>query len=83
MEKLGRSGGAIGFALYLDLLEQLPTPRRGCDVDVLLLYDDPATVPAAMNPLMAAGKTVSAQKTIPPRLRYRQVLDLRKEGDVC
>ena len=83
MEKLGRTGGAIGFALYLDLLEQLPTPRRGFDVDVLLLYDDPAAVPAEMNKLIAAGKTVSAQKNIPDRLRYRQVLDLRKEAGVC
>ena len=83
MEKLGRTGGAIGFALYLDLLEQLPTPRRGCDVDVLLLYDDPTLVASAMKPLLAEGKTVSAQKNIPPRLRYRQVLDLRKEGTVC
>ena len=83
MEKLGRSGGAIGFALYLDLLEQLPAPRRGYDVDVLLLYDDPAGVCAAVEALVSAGKTVSAQKAIPHRLRYREVLDLRKEGRVC
>ena len=83
MEKLGRSGGAIGFALYLDLLEQLPTPSRGCDVDVLLLYDDPSLVPPVVNRLRAEGKTVSAQKAIPQRLRYQQVLDLRKEAAVC
>ena len=83
MEKLGRRGGAIGFALYLDLLEQLPAPRRGCDVDVLLLYDDAAKVPAAVDALVAAGKTVSAQKAVPDRLRYREVLDLRKEAGVC
>ena len=83
MEKLGRRGGAIGFALYLDLLEQLPGSRRGTDVDVLLLYDDPAAVPAAVEKLTAAGKTVSAQKGIPERLRYREVLDLRKEAMEC
>ena len=83
MEKLGRCGGAIGFALYLDLLEQLPVEKRGCDVDVLLLYDDPAAVPAAVEALVAAGKTVSAQKGIPERLRYKEVLDLRKEAGLC
>ena len=83
LEKLGRPGGAIGFALYLDLLEQLPRPRRGYDVDVLLLYDDPAAVPAAVETLTAAGKTVSAQKAVPERLRYREVLDLRKEAPAC
>ena len=83
MEKLNRNGGAIGFALYLDLLEQLPGSRRGYDVDVLLLYDDPAAVPAAVEKLTAAGKTVSAQKGIPERLRYREVLDLRKGAVTC
>ena len=83
LEKLGRSGGAIGFALYLDLLEQLPNPRRGSDVDVLLLYDDPAAVPAAVEDLTRSGKTVSAQKAIPHRLRFKEVLDLRKEASSC
>ena len=83
MEKLGRSGGAIGFALYLDLLEQLPEPRGGYDVDVLLLYDDPAAVPGRMAELTAAGKTAAAQRAVPDRLRYREILDLRKEAGVC
>ena len=83
MEKLGRTGGAIGFALYLDLLEQLPESRAGYDVDVLLLYDDPAAVAARVAELTAAGRTVSAQRAIPDRLRYRELLDLRKEADAC
>ena len=83
MEKLGRSGGAIGFALYLDLLEQLPGQTRGWDVDVLLLYDDPTAVPPVVERLTAAGKTVTAQKNTPERLRYREVLDLRKGAGVC
>ena len=64
MEKLGRSGGAIGFALYLDLLEQLPGSRRGFDVDVLLLYDDPVQVPAAVAQLTAAGKTYVVDRAL-------------------
>ena len=83
MEKLGRTGGAIGFALYLDLLEQLPQNAMDYDVDVLLLYDDPAAVPAAVAELTAAGKTVSAQRAVPQRLRCREILDLRKEAGVC
>ena len=83
MEKLGRRGGAIGFALYLDLLEQLPVQSRGWDVDVLLLYDDPVRVPPVVRKLAADGKTVSAQKAVPQRLRYREVLDLRKEAAEC
>ena len=83
MKKLGRPGGAIGFALYLDLLEQLPESRAGFDVDVLLLYDDPAAAAAEVSKLTATGKTVSAQRQKPQGLRYRELMDLRKEAGVC
>ncbi|MBQ7802008.1 MAG: ATP phosphoribosyltransferase regulatory subunit [Oscillospiraceae bacterium] len=86
MQKMERKSGAIGFALYLDLLEQLPAPKHDYDVDVLLLYGaetDPAAVAEAAARLIAEGKTVSAQKAIPPKLRHRELLDLRKEGAPC
>ncbi|MBS7263352.1 MAG: ATP phosphoribosyltransferase regulatory subunit [Eubacteriales bacterium] len=86
MRKMGRRSGAIGFAVYLDMLEQLaPRPRSG-DVEYLVLYDE--TVPteavaAQMARLTAEGHTVSAQKSVPGKLRYRKVLDLRKGGSSC
>ena len=86
MQKLERRCGAIGFAVYLDLLEQLPTQSRGYDVDVLLVYeaDTPkAAVAAQVAKLTQEGKTVSAQKNIPQKLRYQQLLRLSKEGKVC
>lgn len=45
MRKMGRKASAIGFAVYMDLVERLETRAPGSDCDVLLLYDD--TVPAA------------------------------------
>ena len=84
MKKLGRPDDkAIGFALYLDLLEQLPESRSGYDVDVLLLYDDPADAAREVAKLTAAGKTVSAQREENSPIRYRERLDLRKEAGVC
>lgn len=86
MRKLHRKSGAIGFALYLDLLEQLPGKRSEFDVDVLLIYDSDAqfgNVSETVQKLVAEGKTVSAQKNIPPKLRYRQIMKLGKEGTVC
>lgn len=83
MQKMEHRAGAIGFALYLDLLEQLPTPRNTFDVDVLLLYSDPCQAADAVESLTAAGKTVSAQRAIPPKLRYRELVDLRKEEATC
>ena len=83
MRKMDRRSGAIGFALYLDLLEQLPSRRGSFDVDVLVLYDNAESVVQTVEKLIAQGKTVSAQKAIPHKLRYRELLDLRKEAGSC
>ena len=53
------------------------------DVDVLLLYDDSRTageVAAAANALLAAGRTVRAEREVPGGLQYREVRDMRKEA---
>lgn len=84
MKKMGRKSGAIGFALYLDLLEQLRTEAPGYDVDVLLVYDgktDSKTVANKVNELIKSGKTVSAQKTVPEKLRYKEIVDLRRNSN--
>lgn len=84
MKKMGRKSGAIGFALYLDLLEQLRTEAPGYDVDALLVYDgktDSKTVANKVNELIKSGKTVSAQKTVPEKLRYKEIVDLRRDSN--
>ena len=86
MRKMERKAGAIGFALYLDMLEQLSGDPDEFDVDVLLIYrkdTDPARVAQAVAGFTAKGKTVSAQRSIPPKLRYRQLLELGKEEAQC
>ena len=86
MQKMDRRAGAIGFALYLDLLEQLPASKKGYDVDVLLVYDAGTYLDAvsqAVETLISEGKTVSAQRAVPPALRCREILRLGKEGMVC
>jgi ATP phosphoribosyltransferase regulatory subunit len=83
MKRMGRKSGAIGFALYLDLLEGLPHTAPACDVDVLVLYDNRTptqTVTDTVEALRAEGKTVSAQRSIPEKLRYATLCDLRKEA---
>ncbi|MBR2937157.1 MAG: ATP phosphoribosyltransferase regulatory subunit [Oscillospiraceae bacterium] len=86
MQKLERRAGAVGFAVYLDLLEQLPAEDAEYDVDVLLVYaedTDKMAVAKAVAELTSQGKTVSTQKSIPEKLRYRQILKLTKEGALC
>lgn len=39
MQRFGKKSGAIGFAVYIDLLERYGEVKRAYDVDVLLLYD--------------------------------------------
>ncbi len=83
MERMGRRSGAIGFALYLDLLEGLTQKGEDYDVDVLLLYDATVSVAAvakAQQAQIEGGKRVSAQKAIPEKLRYREIIDLRLEA---
>ena len=83
MHRMGRRAGAIGFALYLDLLEQLRAPAQGYDVDVLVLYDGATPLDklcAKVNALVAEGKRVSAQRAIPDTLRYRECCDMRQEA---
>ena len=76
MEKMGRRSGAIGFALYLDLLERLPGDKAPYDADTLLLYDAGCNMKAlstAVRELTASGSTVLVQKSVPDRLRFRRV----------
>ncbi len=80
LERLGRESRAIGFALYLDLLEGLSKNESSFDVDTLLLYDESvpaATVIAEKARLADEGKSVSAQKAIPAELRCREIIDMR------
>ncbi len=79
MQKLHRTSGAIGFAVYLDLLEQLSAAGNTYDVDVLLIYSDQTPIEQItqqVQGLIAQGKTVSAQKAIPGKLRYRTMIQI-------
>ena len=82
MERMKRRSGAVGFAIYLDLLEELNTEKRGYDVDVLLLYKEnalPKTIFDRVKTLTEGGFTVSAQKNVPDKLRYRILEEIGEE----
>ena len=78
MARMGRKTGAIGFAVYLDLLENLRENKRAYDIDMLVLYDDdtdPALLVKTVQEATEAGKSVSAQKE-KGKLRFAETLDL-------
>lgn len=83
MHKMGRKSGAIGFAVYLDLLERLTGTSKDFDVDIVMLYDeglDVEPIKKAVNSLIAGGHTVMAQKQIPAKIRYKQLVKITMEG---
>ena len=84
LKKLDRKSGAIGFAVYLDLLEGFGEKPRLEDVDVLVLYNDKVcaeTLAKTVRALIDEGYSVSAQKSA-GGLRYKKLVDLTG-GGVC
>ena len=82
LNKMGRRSKGIGFALYVDLLENLGKDTRKYDVDVLVLYGDTgaAELSQTVNSVIAKGQSVTTQRAIPEKLRYREIIDLRGEA---
>ncbi|MDR3277682.1 MAG: ATP phosphoribosyltransferase regulatory subunit [Oscillospiraceae bacterium] len=83
MRKFGKRAGAVGFAVYIDLLERLETARRREDADVLLLYgerDDPVAVAAAVRAIADAGNSVRAQRGGAEGVKYKRRARLTDGG---
>ena len=79
LKRMGRKSGAIGFALYLDLLQDMQKDTKEYDVDVLLIYSNdtnPSVVSAKVQEIVAQGKSVSAQKAIPEKIRYKELMKI-------
>lgn len=78
MARMGRKTGAIGFAVYLDLLENFQRVNDDYDVDTLILYDENTNVEELVSKVSAlteSGERVSAQKTR-GHFRAKNTLDL-------
>jgi ATP phosphoribosyltransferase regulatory subunit len=83
MRKMGRSSDAIGFAVYLDMLERFEGHENEYDTDILLLYEDGTDVCELMHSVSVLAKNgtrVLTRKDIPSDIRYRQLLTYRNGG---
>lgn len=83
MRKMGRKSGAVGFAVYTDLLEQLQNKKSEYDVDVVLIYnekDDKIKLKNEVEKYIENGKTVSVQKSVTSNLRGREIVYFGKEN---
>lgn len=75
LARMGRQGGAVGFAVYLDQLDRLAPLERPA-ADVLLLCGpgaDPARAADEARRLRAAGKTVRVDREAPEGMTFGQV----------
>jgi len=83
MQKLGKKCGAIGFAVYLDLLERFEECEKEYDVDTVILYDEKTELSAlgsTVKMFSENDKTVLALRQVPEKLRYRQLLKMNERG---
>lgn len=81
MKKMGKNSSAIGFAVYLDLLERHGTCKNEFDYDYVLTDIegiDAADVIAKVKELSCGGKTVAVMGEIPKGVTCREVISLLK-----
>jgi ATP phosphoribosyltransferase regulatory subunit len=83
IQKMGKDADAIGFAVYLDLLERFETTEKEYDVDTLLLYEDgvdTAALAKAAQMLTDNGQSVLVQKKNTGNVKYKQLLCMKDRG---
>lgn len=82
MKKMGRSSGAVGFAVYLDALERFNLEEEEYDVDIVLLHSgNIADTLKTAESLSSAGNTVRVCNEVPAGLRYRHILNVSQKGE--
>lgn len=79
MSIMGKSGGAIGFAVYLDLVDELVCDEEEYDADVFVVYSDDTPlelIAETVESLVREGKKVQSGRSIPEGFRFRELCKL-------
>lgn len=82
MQKMNRRSGAVGFAVYLDLLERFGYTPSEYDCDIVLTYtdaDDLKALNAYVSTLTESGKSVLVCKEIPKHTKCREQISFNSE----
>lgn len=75
MQKMKRQSGAVGFAVYLDMLERLEQTPNAYDIDTVLLYDENDSPEKVNRVLRTLCETqVLVAKKVPENMQYRTLL---------
>ncbi len=81
-QKMGRKARAIGFAIYLDLLQDLYREENSLDVDTLILHDgtvDTVALTAAAEEAAKSG-TVLVARGLPEGRSWKRLVRLGEGG---
>lgn len=81
LKRMKKDAGAIGFAFYLDTLEQLVDTSADNTVDVLVVYDETVSAEKVINAMENAvsdGKTAKAVKASCIDTDAKETVDLRE-----
>ena len=84
MKKMKRRNGAVGFAVYLDMLEQFNIEKEKFDVDEVLVYDNKPCLDLIgkyTEKLRSEGSSVLVTKKAPQNIRYKR-LSVIENGEV-
>lgn len=80
LRKMGRSSSAIGFAIYVDLLERLDKRGDSFDIDTVLLHDGSVNASALLRVAEAAAQdgSVLVTTSLPEGRTWRKLLRFEK-----
>lgn len=79
MKKMGKSSGAVGFAVYLDMLERFGKRENEYDYDTVVVADEgtaPEKIIKAVERLSAKGERVIALKSLSETVRYKRLVKI-------
>ncbi|MGN0452458.1 MAG: ATP phosphoribosyltransferase regulatory subunit [Ruminococcus sp.] len=84
MKKMGRKSGAIGFAIYLDLLEELDLDAKSYDIETVLVYDETADTISVteLSAKLSKEGGVLVCTTVPEDIKYKRLIKLTEGGAV-
>lgn len=85
LKGMGKSGGAIGFAVYSDMLERIEEVEKEYDCDVLLIYDNGVSysdIEKAALQVKKDNATVNIQKEVSDVVRAKRICRIVKGGEI-
>jgi len=83
MKKMQKRSGAVGFAVYLDLLERLLSDVRRYDAETVILYEEGTDISLIKNTVekYSQSGSVSVQRALPEKFVYKKLVKIVK-GEV-